>query len=477
MGMIRPIYKNKGNINDPDNYRSITILSCLGKLFTSVINIRLENFINNTGLVGPEQAGFKKGFSTSDHIFTLHGLIDIYLRKQKCIYGCFIDYQKAFDTVDRTSLWRKVLDSNINGRIFNVLFNLCKHAKSCVSVGGCLSAFFPCEMGVRQGENLSPLPFPIFLKYLESFLSQHYDGLKTASETISDAISDEELLTLIKLYILLYADDTIVMAENPQELQKALDAMFSYCSKFKLSVNISKTKIVIFSRGKVRKHPNFMYGNLPLEVADDYTYLGITFNYNGFTKAILKQKTQATRAMYALLNKCTKLCLPIDIQLQLFDSMIKPILLYGSEIWGFQNIDELEKVHLKFMKIILRLNKSTPTCMVYGELGTYPLKVSIYSRIVSFWGRLLTGNENKLSLKVYKAMLKLSHNNQDRSQWIDKVKSILNNSGLSYVWDSQSFPSVPWLKQNVHQNGVDQFKQIWNSQITEGRKCLNYRIF
>jgi hypothetical protein len=318
----------------------------------------------------------------------------------------------------------------------------------------------------------------IFLRDLESFLSQYYKGLEAASKSISEALSDGELVIFIKLFILLYADDTVVMAEDPLELQKALDAMHAYCTKNKLTVNISKTKVIIFARGKVRKFPKFMYGGQTLEVTDDYTYLGVVFNYNGrFNKAIAKQQTQATRAMYAVLNKSKKLCLPVDIQIQLFDAMVKLILLYGSEVWGFQNLEIIEKVHLKFMKIILSLNKSTSSCMVYGELGRYPLKYSINTRMISYWGRLLTGKENKLSVVLYKTMLKQSSNNVESYQWLDKVKSILNECGLSYVWENQTFSSLSWLKHSVQQISQDQYKQNWHSDVTEGRKCLNYRIF
>jgi hypothetical protein len=65
----------------------------------------------------------------------------------------------------------------------------------------------------------------------------------------------------------------------------------------------------------------------------------------------------------------------LDIQLELFDALVKPILLYGSEVWGFQNMVNIERVHLKFMKRILAVNKSTTSSMVYGELGRMSLAV------------------------------------------------------------------------------------------------------
>ena len=77
VGLIKPLYKNKGAASDPDNYRGITLLSCLGKLFTALINARLSNFLHASGTIGDEQAGFRAGHSTLDHVFTLHSIINI----------------------------------------------------------------------------------------------------------------------------------------------------------------------------------------------------------------------------------------------------------------------------------------------------------------------------------------------------------------------------------------------------------------
>ena len=102
-----------------------------------------------------------------------------------------------------------------------------------------------------------------------------------------------------KLFTLLYADDTIVLAQSESELQLALDALSQYCKKWFLHVNTSKTKVVVFSRGKIRKIPIFKFENDIVEVVDEYVYLGTTFNYNNkFRKAQVKQINQARRAMY-----------------------------------------------------------------------------------------------------------------------------------------------------------------------------------
>ena len=98
-GIISPIYKNEGDKANPGNYRGITILSCFGKLFTAVLNNRLNNYLENMNLLCEEQAGFRKNYGTTDHIFNLKCLIDLYLFRGKKLFCAFIDYRKAFDSV------------------------------------------------------------------------------------------------------------------------------------------------------------------------------------------------------------------------------------------------------------------------------------------------------------------------------------------------------------------------------------------
>ena len=123
-GYICPIYKNKGNLNDVDNYRGITILSCYGKLFTCILNNRLHTYLENSGLMCKEQAGFRKGYSTTDHIFILKCLIDLYLHRGRKLYCVFVDYRKAFDSVRRVCLWQKLLKCTIDGKMFKIIKSL-----------------------------------------------------------------------------------------------------------------------------------------------------------------------------------------------------------------------------------------------------------------------------------------------------------------------------------------------------------------
>ena len=116
-----PLYKNKRSRYDPNNYRGITLLSCLGKLFTSCLNTRITNFMYANEKVGYEQTGFRPEFSTIDHIFTLHAIIEYYKSKNSRVYYAFVDYRKAFDLVERSSLWIKMLKEGVNGKILAII--------------------------------------------------------------------------------------------------------------------------------------------------------------------------------------------------------------------------------------------------------------------------------------------------------------------------------------------------------------------
>ena len=131
LGIIHPLYKNKGSVTDPDNYRGITLLSCTSKLFTACLNHRLSKYVDDN-ILGEEQAGFREGYSTIDHIFVLQLIIELYQSVHKRVYCAFIDYRKAFDYVSRPLLWRKLLSYDINGKFLNVIIHMYSKAISCI---------------------------------------------------------------------------------------------------------------------------------------------------------------------------------------------------------------------------------------------------------------------------------------------------------------------------------------------------------
>ena len=121
-GVIAPVYKQV-SYTDPNNYRGITLYSCLGKLFCHVLNTRISNHLENRSYLKKEQVGFRKNFRTSDQIFILKTIVDKFIQrngKTNKLYACFIDL-KAFDTVWHESLLLTLQRAGINGKIYELL--------------------------------------------------------------------------------------------------------------------------------------------------------------------------------------------------------------------------------------------------------------------------------------------------------------------------------------------------------------------
>ena len=198
-----------------------------------------------------------------------------------------------------------------------------------------------------------------------------------------------------------------------------------------------------------------------------WLYLGITVNYNNvFKKAIDKQVCQASRAFYAMKMRLESLCLPLDLQLQLFDQLILPILLYGCEIWGFEKLSQIETFYLKYCKGLLGVHKMTPNCMVYGELGKYKLEYIVASRMLMFWYRLVHGKQGKLASIMYSFYFSLHQTGIHTIPWLGKIKDLLDRLGFSSIWDNQAqYMEFSAFKCIVSQRLSDVCQQNWHNDV------------
>ena len=305
-----------------------------------------------------------------------------------------------------------------------------------------------------------------------------YDGLTDITNTAHLVFDNDDAEVYFKLYLLLYADDTVVLAESKEQIQAALNSMYFYCQTWKLEVNPSKTKVVIFSKRRVINKPIFTYNGDNIDVVDEFVYLGVTFSNNGnFSKTKLNLVEQGRKAMFSVLRKTRKLSLPIDIQLQMFDGMVSPILLCGSEVYGFEDSSMIESIFLQFYKIILHFKKSASNNILYGELGRFPSDILIKARMIGFWKRVITGKQDKISSVLYRLTLEMHKRNMYHSKWLCFIEKILNSCGFSHYWLSQYVPENCNLARMVKVRLIDQFKQSWFGLIYDSPKCLNYRIF
>ena len=160
------------------------------------------------------------------------------------------------------------------------------------------------------------------------------------------------------------------------DLQNSLDSVHDYCQRWKLCVNILKTKIVTFRKGgRLSIDDIWFYGDSILEVVEHFPYLGIMFSSTGkFSRTQQDLADRGLRALFSIQGIAYELIDPKpELLCMLFDRLVSPVLLDSCELWGFHTAAAVERVHLKFSKWILKVSKSTTNEMVYGELGRCPL--------------------------------------------------------------------------------------------------------
>ena len=211
--------------------------------------------------------------------------------------------------------------------------------------------------------------------------------------------------------------------------------------------------------------PKFNFNEETVDVVWDYEYLGVKFHYNKFKKAQQLQFWLANRAMFSLLRKCQQLNLPLDIRLELFEKCVHPILLYGCEIWACEKMDVISKLQLILV--------TTPTCMVLGEVGRYPIEIEAKCRMLRFWYGLCSTSDSespKISNLIFQLCSKLFNASDFKLPWLMKVQSLLDSLGLSYIC-SNEIHTIESFKRIVKQRLMDQFIQEWQSRVAD------YRLF
>ena len=231
---IIPIFKG-GEETDPANYRGISLMNCLSKIFNSLINRRLICIFESKFSIS--QFGFRKNSRTSDSLFIVKSLINKYVNNQKQkLFGCFVDLKKAFDSVWRLGLLYKIIkNQNVGPKVYNVIKNMYQQTEASVKVNGNISERVLIERGVKQGDSLSPTLFNIYINDLPDIFD---DSCKPV------------MLEKLSLNCLMFADDILLLAESAEGLQNCLNKLSEYCNKWQLSINIKKTKIIIFQQKK-----------------------------------------------------------------------------------------------------------------------------------------------------------------------------------------------------------------------------------
>lgn len=478
-GLICPFFK-KGNTLDPDNYRGITVSSCLGKAFTHLLNNRLLEFLRENKILHPSQIGFMKGSRTADHIFVLKTIINSAKAKAQKVFACFVDFRKAFDTVWRDGLLFSLLQVGISTKFVRFISNMYKGLQSAVKIGtDCRTPFFSTTIGTRQGCNLSPMLFNILLNDLPKQLEcSNCDPVQLGDRFIC---------------CLLYADDVLLMSRSPSGLQRSLSVLYEYSKKWGLVVNLKKTKIMVFNCRKPKWH--FSLGADCVENCTSYSYLGVTFVPSGsFAKAQDTLTLKARRA-YFLLRQTFKSDwnTPVPTLVKLFQSLIKPIMTYNAEIWyitdlGYQSIHQsfleevvqksdnskMEKLQIQFCKHTLGIGPKSSNVAARAEMGREPIILHVLVQAVKFYMRLLAKPKNSLLGCALLSQLQLMKAN--RPCFLTPVCLSLNESKLL----GKITPGLSTLEQKKILNELkiclsSKFHTMFDRAVSQSKKLEFYR--
>ena len=295
-----------------------------------------------------------------------------------------------------------------------IIMSLYKCVKTKVFVNGQTSSF-EYKLGVRQGECLSPFLFAMYVNDMEEVFSRGNTGV-----TVDD----------VKLFLLFYADDAVIFAESAEQLQNGIDILFKYCNRWKLKLTTDKSHVIVFKRGRKGNKEKWVYGTMELKVTINIDYLGLRLSSTGsFHQEQQKLASQANKAVFTLQNRLNNYpYLTPKHAMELFDKMISPILCYASEVLGFHDAPDIERVQLKFCKTVLGVKPTVQNDLIYGELNRLPMKCVRLVNIVRYWLKLVHGEKSRYVMKCYVNALAVGTN--DGKCWVNCLKVTLRHCEL-----------------------------------------------
>ena len=464
--IVLTLYK-KGDVNNPHNYRGISLSDASSKLYSTIINLRLQEWVTEHNITGEFQAGFKRDYSTIDHMFTLMAFIQKQFSLNRKLYVAFIDFEKAFDTVNRSILWPILLKTGIKGKLFRSIKSMYHNVKARIRCGGKLTDYINCTSGVKQGDVCSPVLFSLFINELTSeVIAQGRHGAQFTTE-------------ILQLFILLLADDVALISETVIGLQTQLTSLNRAATRLQLKVNMQKSNIIVFRKGgHLSKWERWTYNGSVLPVVNMYKYLGIYFTTRlSFNPTCKDLASKAKRAVLSIRQKLSMIdCESFKVFVKLFDSQVQPIVQYGSELWGLENAaDHCEKVHLFALKKFLRVSVQTPNDLVYGETNRFPIYINSVVRCIKYWLKLTQMDETRLPKKAYNMLCDLDV--KGKSNWATKVKVKLHELGMGFVWLNQGVGDMSWFMRELRSRLIDSRWQVWDAHVQDSERFNLYRQF
>lgn len=366
MAKVVPLFK-QGKTSLIENYRPVSILNYFSKFFEKIMYNHIIEFLNENNILSKYQFGFRQKHSTNHALITIVEKIARALDNKQQVIGVYLDFRKAFDTVDHQILLSKLQKYGIRGKTLEWFQSYLHNRTQYVEYNNSHSTVKHISMGVPQGSILGPLLFLIYVN------------------DISD-VSD-------KLYSILFADDTNVFIEGSNlnnlinTLNEELHKLTMWLDSNKLTINLSKTHYMIFHRSRIKQSNdatiNVLLNNTPIMKVNSTKFLGVIIdNKLNWTEHILAVKRKIARGL-AILCKIRKK-LDKRVLKQMYYSYIECHLIYCIEIWGNTNktnITSLFRLQKKAIRLITYSHYRAHTEQLFMSLNILPLLKLVQYRI------------------------------------------------------------------------------------------------
>ena len=370
----------------------------------------------------------------------------------------FVDAQKAFDRVDCKYMLYKLLKIGVTGKLYRIIKSVYKSCDCCLDINGNYTEKFISNVGVRQGDTLSPTMFNTFTNDLPQEINSLGLGVP---------IGDGEYLS-----ILLYADDIVLIASSENDLQKMLETTYNWGQNWGINFNCDKTKVIHFRKKAVNATVyNFSLGPTILDIVSEYRYLGIFLNeFVDIGKMATVLAESGSRALGSIIHKFRFLNgLGYKSYKTLFDMCVAPVLDYGSGAWGFKDVSKIDTVQNRAMKFYLGVNKFTPSDVIQGDLDWDFSKDRRIIRILNYWNKICQVDDSRLISKVYK----WDKNSSKRFTWSWEVKQIL----LKLKFENEFEHFLP-VNLNLVKDEIKTLNQnTWQQNIIKSSKWQHYRKY
>ena len=436
---INPIHK-KGEKTLCSNYRGISILNVAYKIFSSIFCERLKPYLNN--IIGSYQCGFRPGKSTTDQIFTLRRLLEKTLEFQIDTHHLFIDFKQAYDSISRESLFNTMRSFGIPSKLNRLCWLTLANTVSVVKIGNETSEQFSTKLGFRQGDALSCDFFNLCLEKIIRDSNTHREKGCIYNKSTQ---------------ILSYADDIDIIGRRREDVQNSFLEIEKAAEVMGLKVNASKTKYMLATRNTSTPQnigQNVTIGQYDFEVVKDFVYLGSSINSsNNTSEEVIRRIVLGSRCLYGLNHLLRSKHLSRRTKIQIYITLILPIVMYGSESWELTSVD-CERL-LVFERRVLRtifgpviINEEWRS-RYNDELYTLYAHETIVQKIkfqrLRWLGHIFRMEEEAPQRKC---VFSNPHGNRGRGRprmrWMDSVSGDLTKLRVKSTWKQKAADRDEW---------------------------------